>query len=357
MIILGLGKNSKKNRIGKANNNRKDKNMQDCHGRTIDYIRISVTDKCNLRCVYCMPEKSVTEKAHCDREQQILTQDELERLCRCFARLGISKIKITGGEPLMRRDVTALISRLKAVPGIDNLTLTTNGVLLKEQLPYLVEAGVDAVNISIDSLDEQSYEQISRRKELKRTLEGIEAALSYPDLVVKINCVPLKGMNDRQLADIALLAKTRNIHVRFIEMMPIGFGKQFACQTEEEIKHILEAELGKELTPYKGRLGNGPSHYYSVEGFQGKLGFISAVSHKFCSECNRVRLTCGGFLKTCLQYNIGCDLLALLRGGASDEQLTDAVYQTIYNKPLCHHFDEPAADSDTEQRSMSEIGG
>lgn len=330
--------------------------MQDCHGRTIDYIRISVTDKCNLRCIYCMPEKCTADKEGCGKEQ-LLTQEEIERLCRCFAALGISKIKITGGEPLLRRDVTSLISGMKAVPGIENITLTTNGVLLKEQLPYLVGAGVDAVNISMDSLDEQGYEQISRRKELKRTLEGIEAALSYPDLVVKINCVPLKGMNDHQLGEIAALAKTRNIHVRFIEMMPIGYGKQFACQTEEEIRHILEEELGKKLVPYKGRLGNGPSHYYSVEGFLGKLGFISAISHKFCDQCNRVRLTCDGFLKTCLQYNIGCDLLALLRSGASDARLTDAVYQTIYNKPLCHHFDEPTKDERAEQRPMSEIGG
>lgn len=325
--------------------------MQDCHGRNIDYIRISVTDRCNLRCIYCMPE---TEE--CTSRQQMLSQGEIERLCRCFAKMGISKIKITGGEPLVRGDVTQLISRLKAIDGIENITLTTNGVLLKEQLPSLVAAGVDAVNISIDSLDEQEYEKISRRRELKRTLEGIESALGYPNLTVKINCVPLKGMNDRQLAQIAKLAQTRNIHVRFIEMMPIGYGKQFQFQTEEEIKKVLEKQLGITLLPYQGKLGNGPSHYYTAEGYQGKLGFISAISHKFCSQCNRVRLTCDGFLKTCLQYNIGCDLRALLREEASEEMLMSAIYQTIYNKPLCHHFEE----EDTKQvecRKMSQIGG
>lgn len=325
--------------------------MQDCHGRTIDYIRISITEKCNLRCIYCMPEK-----AECETETQILTQEELERLCRCFVRVGISRIKITGGEPLMRKDVIGLISRLKAIPGIDSITLTTNGTMLKEQLPDLVQAGVTAVNISIDSLDEKGYEDISRRNGLARTLEGIDAALTYPELVVKINCVPLKGKNDRQLAEIARLAMTKNIHVRFIEMMPIGYGKQFRCQTEEEIKNILTRELGKELVPYNGRLGNGPSHYYTVDGFRGKIGFISAISHKFCSECNRVRLTSDGYLKTCLQYNIGCDLLTLLRKGANDRELTDAIYQTIYNKPLCHHFGEELPE-DSEQKGMSQIGG
>lgn len=295
------------------------------------------------------------EKAGCETAEQILTQDEIERLCRCFAQLGISKIKITGGEPLMRKDVTGLISKLKAIPGIDNITLTTNGTLLKEQLPYLVEAGVDAVNVSIDSLDEQGYQDISRRNGLAKTLEGIEAALTYPNLIVKINCVPLKGKNDEQLARIAKLAMTKNIHVRFIEMMPIGYGTQFRCQTEDEIKGILTEQLGITLQPYAGRLGNGPSHYYTVDGFQGKIGFISAISHKFCSECNRVRLTCGGFLKTCLQYNIGCDLLSLLRKGASDKELTEVIYQTIYNKPLCHHFEETILEK-REEKACLKLG-
>ena len=322
--------------------------MQDSHGRTIDYIRISVTDQCNLRCVYCMPCEN-TGLSACQ-----LTIAELETLCGCFAELGIQNIKITGGEPLMRRDVAEIIFRIKKIPGIRSVTLTTNGVLLAEKIKKLREAGLDAVNISMDSLSETEYEEISQRK----TLEGLEAALACPGLSVKINCVPIKGMNDSQIVPIAALARDRNLHVRFIEMMPIGYGKNFAFQGEEEIKRRLEKELGIHLVPYEGRLGHGPSHYYTAKGFQGKIGFISAVTHKFCDDCNRVRLTSDGFLKTCLQYNIGCDLKALLEKKAPREQLLTAIRESIYNKPLCHHFEQPEKDRQTEeQRGMSQIGG
>lgn len=326
--------------------------MQDSHGRTIDYIRISVTDQCNLRCVYCMPCEN-TGLSACQ-----LTIAELETLCGCFAELGIQNIKITGGEPLMRRDVAEIIFRIKKIPGIRSVTLTTNGVLLAEKIKKLREAGLDAVNISMDSLSETEYEEISQRNMLGKTLEGLEAALACPGLSVKINCVPIKGMNDSQIVPIAALAKDRNLHVRFIEMMPIGYGKNFAFQGEEEIKRRLEKELGIHLVPYEGRLGHGPSHYYTAKGFQGKIGFISAVTHKFCDDCNRVRLTSDGFLKTCLQYNIGCDLKALLEKKAPREQLLTAIRESIYNKPLCHHFEQPEKDRQTEeQRGMSQIGG
>lgn len=326
--------------------------MRDSHGRNIDYIRISVTDQCNLRCIYCMPDSKI-----CTAAPQ-MTVDELAYLCGCFAQFGIRDIKITGGEPLVRRDVPELIGRMKEIPGIESVTITTNGVFLKEQIHNLAAAGLDAVNISMDSLDEKGYEKISRRNMLSKTLEGLDAALACPGLTVKVNCVPIKGMNDRQLARVASLAKDKNLHVRFIEMMPIGYGKNFAFQGEEQIKKLLEQELGITMIPYKGKLGHGPSHYYEVEGYRGKIGFISAVTHKFCDDCNRVRLTSDGFLKTCLQYNIGCDLKSLLRKKVSRDQLLTAIHESIYNKPLCHHFGEPGRDEQAEeQRGMSQIGG
>lgn len=326
--------------------------MQDSHGRKIDYIRISVTDQCNLRCVYCMPNEN-TGLSACQ-----LTIDELEVLCSCFSELGIQNIKITGGEPLMRRDVAEIISHIKKISGIRSVTLTTNGVLLAGKIAELREAGLDAVNISMDALNEEEYEEISQRNMLGRTLEGLEAALACPGLSVKINCVPIKGMNDSQIVPIAALARDRDLHVRFIEMMPIGYGKNFAFQGEEEIKSHLEEELRTRLIPYEGRLGHGPSHYYTAEGFRGKIGFISAVTHKFCRDCNRVRLTSDGFLKTCLQYNIGCDLKTLLERKVPREQLLTAIRESIYNKPLCHHFGQPERDTKMEeQRGMSQIGG
>lgn len=325
--------------------------MRDSHGRNIDYIRISVTDRCNLRCVYCMPEQE-----ECTAVRQQISGDDLIVLCECFAQLGIKNIKITGGEPLVRRDVPELIRRMKAIPGIESITLTTNGVLLKPQLPALVKAGLDAVNISLDSLDEEDYARISRRRTLSGALSGLDAACAYPDLLVKVNCVPIRGMNDEQLGAIAGLARDRNVHVRFIEMMPIGYGRRFAFQGEEEIRSRLEQELGKKLIPYEGKIGHGPSHYYAVEGFRGKIGFISAISHKFCEDCNRVRLTCDGFLKTCLQYNIGCDLRSLMEKGLSKEQIRSAIRETIYSKPLCHHFENPEEEN-REEGNMSQIGG
>ena len=329
--------------------------MKDSHERQIDYIRISVTDRCNLGCIYCRPDGVPS----CESDR-LLDREELLRLCRCFAGLGISKIKITGGEPLVRSDVSEIIASMKKIPGIENITLTTNGILLSGQISDLVKAGLDGVNISIDSLDEECYRKICGKNELKNVIEGIDAALKYPDLLVKVNCVPLKGINDDQLVQIALLAKSRNMHVRFIEIMPMGYGRGFACLTEDEVKRILQENLSETLIPYKHKLGNGPGHYYEIPGFTGKIGFISAVSHKFCGECNRIRLTCDGFLKACLQYNIGCDLRTMIKERASDAMLTEAMKATIYNKPKCHQFErknEWEAAEAREERGMSQIGG
>ena len=324
--------------------------MLDQYGRTIDYMRISLTDRCNLRCIYCMPEEGICQIPR----EEILRQDEIIKICRLASELGISRIKLTGGEPLVRRICVPLVKELKALPGIQQVTLTTNGILLKEQLAELMEAGLDALNISLDTLEAENFQRITRRNELDRTLEGLEMALSYPSLKVKINCVPT-FQTDQELLQVAALARENPLHVRFIEMMPIGLGMDFAARDEKSVKDILEKTYGP-LTPVSEILGNGPCHYYTLEGFCGRIGFISALSHKFCNQCNRVRLTSTGYLKGCLQFENGVDLKALLRKGASDEILKSALQKAIFEKPAGHNFQEKKNGRE-ESHIMSQIGG
>lgn len=345
--------------------------MRDRFGRTIEYMRVSVTDRCNLRCIYCMPAEGVPCVSHSD----ILTFDEIERICRIGAGIGISRIKLTGGEPLVRRGLPELLGMIKRIDGIEEVTLTTNGILLKEKINELVSNGLDAVNISIDTLDAARYETITRGRNLEKALEGLEAALSFPDLKVKINCVPLKDIPSGDYISLARLAEERNVDVRFIEMMPIGMGRYFSAVSGEQIYGLLKEEFG-EAAACTGRFGNGPAVYVRFPGFKGKIGFIDAVSHQFCDKCNRVRLTSEGCLKPCLQYGEGTDLRKLLRSGAGDGTVSREMRRTIYEKPACHHFaacnpddiachdkkqDDAGGDVDAgkifETRDMSQIGG
>lgn len=326
--------------------------MKDGQNREIDYIRISITDRCNLRCVYCMPEQGV----ECINHKEILTFEEIERLCKIFVKLGIHKIKITGGEPLVRKDCSKLIHKLHGINGVDSITMTTNGVLLPKYMEDLVEAGLDAVNISLDTMDHTTYRNITQRNNFEDTMAGVEAALSHPSLRVKINCVPLMGINDNELIKVAKHAKDHEIHVRFIEMMPIGYGSNFKFMGEEQVKLLLEKSLGK-FIPSNAHLGNGPAHYYEVEGFKGKIGFISARTHKFCNSCNRVRLTSDGFLKTCLQYNTGCSLKQMLRNDSTDEEIEIAIRKALFEKPESHRFEDITKRDTVELRKMYSIGG
>lgn len=324
--------------------------MIDKWGREIDYIRISLTDRCNLRCVYCMPEDGVTQVSH----QDILTYDEILRVVRIMAANGLRKVKLTGGEPLVRKNCAGLLAELKKIPGIEKVTLTTNGVLLKEQMKDLADAGLDAVNISLDTLEAERFFEVTRRKELERVLEGIQEALKYEQIVVKINCVPV--LEEREnLLKIAALAKKYPIHVRFIEMMPLGQGKSYSSWNEDTMLAVLEEGYGPAV-PYKGRLGNGPGHYYELEGFMGKIGFISAVSHKFCEQCNRIRLTADGYLKACLQYQTGADLKIPMRTGCTDEELKNLIFDVLNRKPVGHNFFEEKTEVE-EARIMAQIGG
>ena len=324
--------------------------MLDKYGRNIDYLRISLTDRCNLRCVYCMPEEGI----HQISRTEILDTDEIVRVCRVASELGISKIKLTGGEPLVRKICIPLVKELKALPGISEVTLTTNGILLAEQLPELMKAGLDAVNISLDTLAAETFERITRRSALPQVLQGLEKALSYPSLKVKVNCVPT-FQPEADLIQIAGLARENLLHVRFIEMMPIGLGKEFTARGEEQIKAVLEREYGK-MIPANEHLGNGPCHYYTLENFVGRIGFISALSHKFCDSCNRVRLTSTGFLKCCLQFENGADLKTFIRGNCTDERLKKVIEKVIYEKPVGHNFQE-RRNGNEESHIMAQIGG
>ena len=254
----------------------------------------------------------------------------------------------------MRKGLDSLVRSIKQVPGIRRVYLTTNGLLLADQLPGLLEAGLDGVNLSLDTLDRAQFKAITRRDELDRALAGLNAALAAPGLTVKINCVP-SGENDDQLVPLAALAKDRELAVRFIELMPIGLGSSLTRRTEAEVLARLESAFGSAL-PCPQEEGGGPSRYVTFPGFRGKVGFISAVSHRFCRSCDRVRLTAGGFLKTCLQYDCGADLKALLDAGADDAALAAAIREAIAQKPEGHHFGQASTGRD-EGRNMNQIGG
>ena len=324
--------------------------MIDGYGRTIDYIRIYVTDRCNLRCTYCMPEKGTLSVPH----EEILSYEEIIDLAGIFASLGIHKIRLTGGEPLVRKNLSFLVRKLKQVSGIHQVTLTTNGIFLYDQMDELAAAGIDGINISIDTLNPQLFERITRRNGLEDVLKGFHKALEYPQITLKINCVPM-GIEDQNITDMAMLAKKYPVHVRFIEMMPIGLGKQYEGQSEEAVLRELKLRFG-ECQNSENVPGNGPGHYYQFEGFCGKIGFISAVSHKFCDSCNRVRLTSGGFLKPCLQYETGTDLKKLLRQNESEACIRAAIEDTIRKKPNGHQFGKKQ-DGNSENRMMWQIGG
>lgn len=328
--------------------------MRDQFGRSIEYMRVSVTDRCNLRCVYCMPAEGV----HCVSHSDILTYDEITRICRIAATIGISRIKLTGGEPLVRRGLPELLGMLKKISGIEQVTLTTNGILLKEQINKLVSKGLDGVNISIDTLNADRYADITRGGKLEEALSGLEAALSFPALTVRINCVPTQDMPKEDYISLAHLARDKELDVRFIEMMPIGLGKKFGIVSGEQVYSILKNKFG-EAAECTGRFGNGPAVYVHFPGFKGKIGFIDAVSHQFCNTCNRVRLTSEGYLKPCLQYGTGSDLRKLLRSGADDTAVRHEMRRTIYDKPACHHFADciSGTGQTLETRDMSQIGG
>lgn len=325
--------------------------MFDAMQRDIHYLRLSITDLCNLRCRYCMPDG--VEKLERD---DILTYEEFLRLAALFAACGVDTVRVTGGEPLVRKGVEQLVAGLKAIPGIRKVTMTTNGILLAQQLPALLEAGLDSVNISLDTLSPEVFARITARDEFAAVQAGLHAALES-GLPVKLNCVPQVGVNEGELESLAALAMEKPLQVRFIEMMPIGFGAAMPCLSGPELLARFKKRW-PDLAPLpesqSHALGDGPAVYYTAPGWKGSIGLIAAVHGKFCAECNRVRLTSLGFLRPCLASETGCDLRALLRSGADDAALLRAIRETIWNKPREHHFENKAMPA---TRGMYRIGG
>lgn len=325
--------------------------MLDSYGRIIDYLRISVIDTCNMQCVYCTPECDNTISP----STNTLSSEELLRICNCMARLGVRKIKITGGEPLLRKDLVHLIREIKNIPGIAQVTLTTNGVLLGQMIDDLVDAGLDGVNISLDSLDAKHFHHITRRNQLEKVLDGLEKTLATSIPSVKINAVAIKELNEDQLMPLIELSRNTRLSVRFIELMPIGIGKQFTPISQEDVLMQIEEAYG----PLKKipSQGNGPATYYQLDGFKGTLGFISAISNEFCESCNRIRLTASGDLKLCLHYNKHISLKEALDSNLTDDQLGELIGAAIYNKPLKHDFKNFHDFADVELKNMIQIGG
>jgi cyclic pyranopterin phosphate synthase len=329
-----------------------DPKLVDRFGRHITYVRLSVTDRCDLRCVYCMAEDMTFLP-----RAQVLTLEEIARLGRCFSELGVTKLRITGGEPLVRRNVLWLFEQLGALPGIRDLTLTTNGTQLPKYAEALKAAGVTRINISLDSLKPERFRAITRKGELSQTLAGIDAALDAGFERVKINSVILKHRNHDEVATLVRFALERGMDLSFIEEMPLGVigdhDRAEAYYSSDEIRRDL-AEVF-ELIPTTESTG-GPSRYWRVPGYDGRVGFISPHSHNFCGDCNRVRVTAEGRLLLCLGQEYSTDLRRALRANPTeDERVKQAIIDAMSIKPHGHDFDL------TEQpiifRHMNATGG
>ena len=321
--------------------------MRDACGRDINYLRISVTDKCNLRCRYCMPEG-----VRLVPMENLLTMEEIAAIVRCGVRLGIDRVKLTGGEPLVRRGITSLMSLLRQVDGLQQVTMTTNGILLRQYLPELVKYGLSAVNISLDSLDRETYREITGFDQLPEVLAAIDAALAA-GLRVKINAVLLADQNADAWQELILLAKDLPVDVRFIELMPIGEGAALAGMSNDDLFEQIRGRY-PDIAADESIHGNGPAVYFQIPGFKGSVGLISAMHHKFCGGCNRVRLTAMGQLKPCLCYADSTDLRTILRG-QGEAAVCEAMEKAIYNKPQAHCFEMKKYI--TEDHLMSSIGG
>ena len=321
--------------------------MKDLQGRDINYMRISITDRCNLRCKYCMPDGIELLPM-----SEILTFEEIIRVCRQAVELGITRFKITGGEPLVRKGCASLIREIKRLPGVEQVTMTTNGVLLSGYLEKLSEAGLDAVNISLDTLNREEFAELTGADHLPEVLKSIDAAVES-GLRVKLNAVLQKGKNADEWQQLLELAKDRPLDVRFIEMMPIGRGREcMGISNDELLKRIQENYPG--VCKDERVHGNGPAVYYHIPGFAGSVGFISAIHGVFCSSCNRIRMTATGDLKPCLCYQDSVSVREAARYG-TDEEVRARLEEAITMKPKQHCFDEKQGI--TEQRKMVQIGG
>ena len=320
--------------------------------RPVTYLRISVTDRCNLRCTYCMPPEGVAHIPH----ERILRYEEIVRVAEAAVDLGMSKVRITGGEPLVRTDLPVLVRMLARLPGMEDLSMTTNGLLLARYAEALREAGLHRVNVSLDTLDPAKYRRITRLGDLEQVLAGIQAARQVGLAPVKVNAVILRGVNDDELVSFAERTLRDEWNVRFIEVMPFeGDAPDWerTYMPAAEMKARIEAALGP-LVPEQDIRGSGPARYYRLPGARGTLGFISPVSEHFCAQCNRMRLTADGHLRPCLLSDLELDLRTPLRQGATRAQLRALLLEAIRCKPKEHGL---AVTRTPQHRPMSQIGG
>ncbi|MBI2384823.1 MAG: GTP 3',8-cyclase MoaA [Elusimicrobia bacterium] len=328
--------------------------MRDGFGRTIDYLRLSVTDRCNLRCVYCLPEAAARFAPGAD----LLADDEIAALVGAFARLGVSKVRLTGGEPLVRPGLPAPVRRLSGIPGIEDLSLSTNGVLLAGLAGELKAAGLRRVNVSLDTLRPDRFARIARFGSLDSVLAGVEAAVEAGLAPVKLNVVVAKGMNDDEIGAFAALTEGKPVHVRFIELMPMGETGFFSPERRVPLGEMTAAAAPLEaVSPGERPLGHGPARYFRRPGAAGTVGFISALSCGFCDACNRVRLSSTGTLIPCLDGEDGVDLRTPLREGAGPERLAGLIRDAVRAKPESHGMGARAAAAEANPRFMCSIGG
>ncbi len=325
--------------------------LTDTFGRNHTYLRISLTERCNLRCTYCMPADGVPLSP----KAEILTFDELELLARHFVDLGIDKIRFTGGEPLVRKDATDVINRISAIPGLKSVAITTNGLLLQRCLPALEEAGVDTINISLDTLQADRFEKITRRRGLDKTIEAIDLALQSSIQNVKINCVVMKGVNDDEVLDFCELTSSRGLEMRFIEYMPFS-GNEWSDAKFIPYRTLLE-DVSKRYPDLEARSSPATStaKNFRIPGYKGSIGFITSMSEHFCGGCNRLRLTADGNLKVCLFGKAEVSLRDAIRSGATKEQLTQIIVSSVKRKKFSHDGMYTIASS--ENRPMILIGG
>ncbi|MDP9384910.1 MAG: GTP 3',8-cyclase MoaA [Actinomycetota bacterium] len=326
--------------------------LLDGHGRAIGDVRISVTDRCNFRCQYCMPAEGLPwlERA------EVLSYEEIERIVALLGAMGVHDVRLTGGEPLVRRELWRLVARLSALPDVKDLSLTTNGYLLARQVEQLVAAGLRRVNVSLDSLSRDRFFAMTRRDSLAGVLEGLEAAERFEALrPIKVNAVALRGFTEDEVLAFAELARRKPYEVRFIEFMPLDGDR--AWDPSKVLPNAVVRDLIHAVHPLEpvGRAPSGTARRYRFADGQGEIGFISPVTEPFCGDCNRIRLTADGRMRTCLFSVTETDLRGPLRDGASDAELEAIVRDAVWHKELKHHVNEPGFVPPA--RSMSQIGG
>jgi len=326
--------------------------LSDAHGRAITDLRVSVTDRCNFRCRYCMPVEGMQ---WLDREQ-ILSFEEIARLVRVFAGLGVTDVRLTGGEPLARRGFPSLVAMLRGIDGIEDLSLTTNGYLLKRDAAALVDAGIDRVNVSIDSLARDRFHSITNRDALPQVLRGLEAIAAFERVrPIKVNAVAMRDFTESEVLGFCELARSSDYQVRFIEFMPLDGDRAWSADrvlTGAELRALIEARYPLEELR---REPHATARVYRFADGRGEIGFINPVSEPFCGDCNRIRLTADGKLRTCLFSLRETDLLAPLRAGAGDAELEQIVRAAVWRKELKHHVNDPGFVPPA--RTMSAIGG